>query len=65
MNRPPNDLDFQKFYYDKVASGEGCGCAEKIIDEFEFNRLAAMPKFTAPKFSFRRFLQKAGIYSRK
>ena len=32
--------DFQEFYYSKVALGEGCGCAERIIDTHEFNRLS-------------------------
>lgn len=30
--------DFQKFYYTKVGMGEACGCAERIIDVYEFNR---------------------------
>ena len=29
------DLDFTKFYYEKVATGEGCGCAERVIDVHE------------------------------
>lgn len=60
--------DFQKFYYDKVGLGEGCGCAEKVIDVHEFNRLAGKPK---RKFSpwprrgaWRRFLNKAGLTAR-
>lgn len=65
MNKRPKELDFQKFYFEKVASGEGCGCAEKIIDAHEFKRLALTPKFRAPKFSWTRFLQKAGLYSRR
>ena len=32
--------DFEAFYYRYVGKGEGCGCAEKIIDVHEFNRLA-------------------------
>ena len=32
--------DFEKFYYRYVGKGEACGCAEKIIDVHEFNRLA-------------------------
>ncbi len=31
---------FEKFYYAKVALGEGCGCAEHIINVHEYNRLA-------------------------
>ncbi len=65
MNKRASELDFQKFYYEKVATGEGCGCAERIIDEHEFKRLAHTPKMRAPKFSWTRFLQKAGLYTRK
>lgn len=32
---------FEKFYYKKVAMGEGCGCAERIIDVHEINRIAS------------------------
>ncbi|WP_075995750.1 hypothetical protein [Salaquimonas pukyongi] len=39
MRASKND-SFEKFYYDKVGLGEGCGCAERIIDVHEFNRLA-------------------------
>lgn len=35
MQRPES---FEKFYYTKVGLGEACGCAEKIIDVYEFNR---------------------------
>ncbi|MFA3916062.1 hypothetical protein [Ruegeria hyattellae] len=64
------DTDFQKFYFEKVATGEGCGCAERIIDVHEFNRLAGSsvrPRagFSRPsRAGFRRFLQKAGLTSR-
>lgn len=30
--------DFTKFYYTKVGMGEACGCAERVIDVYEFNR---------------------------
>ena len=63
--KPSNGQNFSDFYYKNVASGEGCGCAEKIIDVHEFNRLAGVPKLRLPKFSFTRFLQKAGLYTRK
>lgn len=60
--------DFHKFYYDKVGLGEGCGCAEKVIDVHEFNRLAGKPRLMLPllpkKGSWRRFLNKAGLTSR-
>ena len=59
---------FEKFYFDKVATGEGCGCAERIIDNHEFNRLAGTKRLVTGwiprKGSFRRFLRKAGLYSR-
>lgn len=32
--------DFTRFYYTKVGLGEACGCAEKVIDIYEFNRKA-------------------------
>lgn len=60
--------DFQKFYYDKVGLGEGCGCAERIIDIHEFDRLAGKsrrrfsPLIT--RGSMRRFLNKAGLTTR-
>lgn len=61
---------FERFYFDNVATGEGCGCAERIIDIHEFNRLAGRcaprrPLFSLPdRNSLRRFLQKAGLTSR-
>lgn len=33
--------DFERFYHRYVGKGEGCGCAERIIDVAEFNRLAS------------------------
>ncbi len=60
--------DFQKFYYDKVGLGEGCGCAEKVIDVHEFNRLAGKSRLMLPLWprrgALRRFLNKAGLTSR-
>ena len=32
--------EFEKFYHRYVGKGEACGCAERIIDVHEFNRLA-------------------------
>lgn len=61
---------FETFYYSKVALGEGCGCAERVIDLHEFNRLAGrsaprLPLFRLPKRgSFKRFLRIAGLTSR-
>ena len=38
--------DFEQFYYRYVGKGEACGCAERIIDVHEFNRLAG-PRVTS------------------
>lgn len=63
------EQDFTKFYYEKVATGEGCGCAERVIDVYEAERLAGKAmrhvSFRLPrKGDFRRFLAKAGLTSR-
>ena len=69
MRQPPKPEDFQKFYFDKVATGEGCGCAERIIDNHEFNCLAgstrAITSWIPRKGALKRFAQKAGLYTRK
>ncbi|MEQ9241365.1 hypothetical protein [Roseovarius indicus] len=44
---PNPDHDFQKFYYTKVGLGEGCGCAERVIDLHEADRKSAMPRTRA------------------
>ena len=31
--------DFSAFYFKKVGLGEGCGCAERVIDNHEFDRV--------------------------
>ena len=68
MRNTPKPQDFEKFYFDKVATGEGCGCAERIIDNHEFNRLAGTSKLVScwlpRKGAWKRFLRKAGIYAR-
>ena len=61
--------DFSKFYYAKVGMGEACGCAEKIIDVYEFNRRGGKAERTngrlnQPAFSWRRMLRKYGLLSR-
>ena len=67
---PAQDQSFEKFYYAKVGLGEGCGCAERVIDVHEFNRLAGKPKraFRMAKpdlrASLRRFLNAAGLSRR-
>jgi len=65
-----SEPDFQKFYYRHVANGEGCGCAERVIDVHEFNRLAGrsrphLPLIALPRRgALLRFLQKAGLTRR-
>jgi len=44
---PRSKQDFEKFYYAKVGLGEGCGCAERVIDLHEADRKAASPVRTA------------------
>ena len=67
---PAKDQSFEKFYYAKVGLGEGCGCAERVIDVHEFNRLAGKPKravrMAKPdlRASLRRFLNAAGLSRR-
>jgi hypothetical protein len=64
------EQSFEKFYFDKVATGEGCGCAERIIDIHEFDRLAGKRKRImtlkgfSPKAKLKRFLAKAGLTNR-
>ena len=63
------EQDFTKFYYDKVATGEGCGCAERVIDVHDAERLAGKPVLHVPlrfpkRGDLRRFLAKAGLTSR-
>ena len=40
MRQVKKPADFEKFYFHYVASGEGCGCAERIIDNYEMDRQA-------------------------
>lgn len=65
MNKRPSELDFQKFYYTKVAMGEGCGCAERIIDVHEFDRraLSHRPK-RSTNLSLKPLLRKIGLLLR-
>ncbi|MGA9254589.1 MAG: hypothetical protein WBV71_19355 [Roseobacter sp.] len=68
MRKPQRPEDFEKFYYAKVGLGEGCGCAEKVIDVHEFDRLAGKSRLWRPTLprpgAWRRFLNKAGLTSR-
>lgn len=65
---PDRSKDFQKFYYAKVGLGEGCGCAERVIDMHEFDRLAGKPgvrlAWLPRKGAWWRFLNKAGLTTR-
>ena len=65
MKRPES---FETFYYKKVGLGEGCGCAEKVIDVHEFNRLAGARRpwvgVMPQRGAWRRFLNKAGLTRR-
>ena len=68
MQKPES---FEKFYFAKVGMGESCGCAERIIDVFEFNRKGGAPSKQAMKHakrkrrSFRSWAVKYGLLSRK
>lgn len=68
MRCPPKPETFEKFYFEKVGMGEGCGCAERIIDVHEFDRLAGKPGLSLAiiprKGAWRRFLNKAGLSTR-
>lgn len=68
MRKSVKPAEFEKFYYAKVGLGEGCGCAERVIDMHEFDRLAGAPKrwpsLMPKKGAWRRFLNKAGLTQR-
>ncbi len=53
MRQIKKPQDFEKFYHRYVGKGEACGCAERIIDVHEFNRLAGPRKRSlAPRLPF-------------
>lgn len=62
---------FDKFYFAKVGLGEACGCAEKVIDVYEFNRQGGaaakrgVTQSRSKRRSFRSFALKYGLISRK
>lgn len=59
--------DFSKFYYTKVGLGEACGCAEKVIDVYEFNRRAGANQevpIAKQKRSFANALRRLGLLAR-
>ncbi|MDA7966283.1 hypothetical protein [Ruegeria sp.] len=68
MHRPER---FEKFYFAKVGLGEACGCAEKVIDVYEFNRQGGAQAKRGVKAkqrkrrSFRSFALKYGLISRR
>ncbi|MEX0303687.1 MAG: hypothetical protein AB3N24_14810 [Leisingera sp.] len=57
---------FSKFYFNKVGLGEACGCAERAIDMYEFDRQAGKPEVSSGKrrFSWKGFALKYGLVSR-
>ena len=66
MQKPES---FEKFYYTKVGMGEACGCAERIIDVYEFNRTGGKPERHAhhvrkPRFSLKTALRRYGLLGR-
>ena len=61
--------DFSKFYYTKIGMGEACGCAERVIDVYEFNRKGGQQTskeiaLTAPRRSLPSLLRRYGLLSR-
>lgn len=53
--------DFTRFYYTRVGLGEGCGCAERVIDLHEADRKAtiAVVRGVGPRMTLRRRWQRA------
>lgn len=68
MQRPES---FDKFYFAKVGLGEACGCAEKVIDVYEFNRQGGaqtrqgIERKKTRRRLLRSFALKYGLISRK
>jgi hypothetical protein len=68
MQKPES---FERFYFTKVGMGEACGCAERVIDVYEFNRKSgahapeAMKPEKRKRRSFRGWAVKYGLLSRK
>jgi len=57
---------FANFYFKKVGLGEACGCAERAIDMYEFDRQSKQPGMESGKrrFSWKGFALKYGLVSR-
>lgn len=65
MQKPES---FENFYYKKVGLGEACGCAERAIDMYEFDRTAGGRKGARTgrrRFSLKSFALKYGLLSRR
>ena len=66
-----NPQSFEKFYFAKVGMGEACGCAERVIDVFEFNRKGGaqvkkpLKQEKCKSRSLRGWAVKYGLLSRK
>lgn len=66
-----NPESFEKFYFAKVGMGEACGCAERVIDVYEFNRQggkqakAPINKGRRKRRSLRSWAVKYGLLGRK
>ncbi|WP_171211971.1 MULTISPECIES: hypothetical protein [unclassified Ruegeria] len=66
-----NPESFEKFYFAKVGMGEACGCAERVIDVFEFNRKGGaqtkseVQQEKPRRRSFRGWAVKYGLLSRR
>ncbi len=41
---------FERFYYQKIALAEGCGCAEHVTRMRDIDELAAAQAFARPRF---------------
>ena len=66
----PRQESFEQFYYTKVGMGEACGCAERIIDVYEFNRKGGKPDTerampVKPRTTWRGTLRRLGLLPRK
>jgi hypothetical protein len=42
---------FERFYYEKIALAEGCGCAEHVTRMRDIDALATMQRATALRFA--------------
>ena len=42
----------ERFYYEKIALAEGCGCAEHVTRMRDIDALAAGQPVSAPRFAF-------------